>query len=38
MSNNTAHTSDSALAKINLGFEYDISWAAAKKALKERTL
>lgn len=36
MSNNTAHT-QSALASFQLGFEYDISWADAKKSLKNRT-
>lgn len=36
MSKNTAHH-QSALASFQLGFEYDMSWADAKKSLKSRT-
>lgn len=34
MSKNTTHTKHSALSKLNLGFEYDITWAQAKKPSK----
>ena len=36
MSKDTTHTKSSALSKLNLGFEYNVTWAAAKKAVKER--
>jgi hypothetical protein len=37
MSNN--HTKkQSALSNFNLAFEYDVTWAEAKKSLKDRTL
>jgi len=28
----------SALSNFNLAFEYDVSWAEAKKSLKDRTV
>ena len=41
MSKNTSHTphtdSISALERLNLSFEYNVTWADEKKAVKERT-
>lgn len=43
MSKNTLHTTDtkshhsSALDRLNLAFEYNITWAEEKKLIKERT-
>ncbi|MGB4957166.1 MAG: hypothetical protein WBO49_01820 [Candidatus Saccharimonas sp.] len=42
MSKNTSHTptksTTSALERLNLAFEYNVTWAEEKKSLKERTL
>lgn len=41
MSNDTTHTKQterpSALDAFSLSFEYDVSWAEARKAIKKRT-
>lgn len=38
MGKQTIPTTQSALEKLNIAFEYDITWAAAKKAVRERTI
>lgn len=38
MSTKTTHTKDSALTKLNIAFEYDMSWAEAKKLVRNRTI
>lgn len=38
MSNDTAHTTESALQKLTMAFEYNETWAEAKKAVKNRTI
>lgn len=34
----TLDTAPSALDRLNLGFEYNITWAEEKKSVKERTI
>ena len=38
MSTKATHTKDSALAKLTIAFEYDMTWAEAKKVVRDRTI
>lgn len=37
MGKNSVQTTPSALDKFSLGFEFDMTWSEAKKAIKVRT-
>lgn len=38
MSKNTTHTKESALQGLKISFEYNETWAEAKKSLRNRTI